>query len=83
MSDRLVPLGCAPDGPQGDELLLSAAKRLVHWVADGRPDDGTMSGPEAAFARLAEAWDRDERPPDLIAELTNSYVEAWSATLQA
>jgi hypothetical protein len=83
VSDRLAPLAAAPNAPQGDELLLSAAKRLVHWVADGQPDDGTMSEPEAAFARLAEAWDRDEHPPDLIAELTNSYIEAWAATLQA
>jgi len=83
VSDRLVPLGCAPDGPQGDQLVLSAAKRLVRWVADGRPDDGPMSGPEAAFARWAEAWDSEERPPDLMTELTDGYVEAWAATLQA
>jgi len=83
VTDRLSPLVAAPDGPRGDELVLSAARRLVHWVADGRPEDGTMSETEVAFARWADAWDSKDHPPELMSELTDRYVEAWTTTLRA
>jgi hypothetical protein len=82
VSERLGPLMAAPDDEQGDELVLAAARRLVAWVAAGRPDDGTMSETEAAFARWADASESKDHPQALMTELTDRYVEAWAATLQ-
>lgn len=81
VTDRLAPLVCAPDGPQGDELVLAAARRLVAWAATGRPDDGTMADVEATFARWAEVQDTKDHSPALISELNERYIEAWTTTL--
>jgi hypothetical protein len=44
VTERLVPLVAAWDGPKGDELVLAASRRLVAWVAAGRPHDVNRPG---------------------------------------
>lgn len=83
VTERLVPLVCAWEGQRGDELVLSAAQRLVAWVADGRPDDDSMLDVEATFARWADVRESKDLSPVVLNELTDRYIEAWATTLQA
>jgi hypothetical protein len=64
-------------------LVLSAAQRLVAWVADGRPDDDSMSDIEVTFARWADVQESKDRSPVGLSEITDRYIEAWATTLQA
>jgi hypothetical protein len=82
VADRLSPLVGAPDGPQGDALVLGASRCLVAWVAAGRTGDRQMSVVEAAFAdwvQLAEDHDADS---EAIVDSLGSYVDAWDAALR-
>jgi len=81
VADRLSPLVNAPDGPQGDALVLGASRRLVAWVAAGRSADGQMSDVEAAFAHWVEIAEEDRAAPEAIMDSLESYVEAWDAAL--
>lgn len=80
--DRLGPLAATGDEQGGDELISAAARRLVGWVAAGRPDDDAMAGVEAAFARWAEVLETRDRSDAELVELTDRYIEAWAATLR-
>lgn len=80
--DRLGPLAATSDEQGGDELISSAARRLVAWAAAGRPDDEAMAGVEAAFARWAEVAEAKDRSDAELVELTDRCIEAWAATLR-
>ena len=69
----------APDGPQGDSLLLGASRRLVAWVAAGRTADEQMSAVEAALAHWVRLAEDDDAAPEAIVDTLESYVEAWHA----
>ena len=82
VADRLSPLVSAPDGPQGDALVLGASRCLVAWVAAGRTADRQVSAVEAAFAdwvQLAEDHDADS---ETLVDSLGSYVDAWDAALR-
>jgi hypothetical protein len=55
----------------------------VAWVADGRPDDDSMSDIEVTFARWADVQESKDRSPVELSEKTDRYIEAWATTLQA
>lgn len=80
VADRLSPLVNAPDGPQGDALVRIASRRLVAWVAGGRPDDAQMSGVEAAFAQWVGISEQDDPEPHAVLHSVEAHVEAWEAT---
>lgn len=80
VADRLSPLVNAPDGPQGDVLVRIASRRLVAWVAAGRPDDEKMSGVEAAFAQYVRITEQDDPEADAVVQSVGAYVDAWEAT---
>ncbi len=82
VADRLSPLMSAPDGPQGDALLLGASRHLVAWVAAGRTADEQMSAVEAAFARWVQVAEDDDAAPGALVESLESYVEAWDAAMR-
>jgi hypothetical protein len=82
VTERLVPLVAAWDGPKGDELVLAAARRLVTWVAAGRPHDHRMAGTEAAFSRWVEVQEAKDRTPQALKERTDAYIEAWDTSLR-
>src|ERR687898_238525 len=77
VSDRLSPLVAAPDGPEGDALVLGASRRLVAWVAGGRTADEQMSAVEAAFARWVQLTEDDDATSEAIMRSLESYVHAW------
>jgi hypothetical protein len=79
VADRLLPLVGAPDGPQGDALVLGASRRLAAWVAGGRAADEQMSAVEAAFARWIQLAEDDDAAPRAIMDSLASYVDAWDA----
>jgi hypothetical protein len=80
--------------PPGDarELVGSAARRLVRWVAAARPRDAAMAATTRAYERLADAM-RDAgrqhpaqarqsaQAPEDVQAAAGAYVEAWRATL--
>ncbi|HKE73164.1 MAG TPA: hypothetical protein VKB57_06095 [Acidimicrobiales bacterium] len=78
--DRLGPLAATTDDQGGDELVRSAARRLVAWVAAGQPDDDDMAGVEAAFARWADVLDARDHSEVELGELTDRCIEAWAVT---
>jgi hypothetical protein len=82
VADRLSPLVSAPDGPQGDALVLKASRRLVAWVAAGRTADEQMSAVEAAFADWVQVAEDDDAVPGALVESLESYAEAWDAALR-
>ena len=82
VADRLSPLMSAPDGPQGDALLLGASRRLVAWVAAGRTADEQMSAVEAAFAHWVQVAEDDDAAPGAVVESLESYAEAWDAAMR-
>jgi hypothetical protein len=82
VADRLSPLINAPDGPQGDALVLGAARRLVAWVAAGRTPGGQMSDVEAAFAHWVAISEKDRAAPEAVMDSLESYVEAWDAAVR-
>src|ERR687891_1831721 len=79
VADRLSPLVSAPDGPQGDALVLGASRRLVAWVAAGRTNDEQLSDVEAAFAHWVQVAEHDDPDADAFANSLESYVDAWDA----
>jgi hypothetical protein len=79
VTDRLSPLVYAPEGPRGDALMVSAAHRLVAWVAAGRVADEQMSGVETAFARWVEVDEDDDPDAQVLMERAASYAAAWDA----
>jgi hypothetical protein len=82
VTERLVRLVAAWDGPKGDELVLAASRRLVAWVAAGRPHDHRVAGIEAAFSRWVDVQEAKDRSPDALKERTDAYIEAWDASLR-
>jgi hypothetical protein len=82
VADRLSPLANAPNGPQGDALVLGASRRLVSWVAGSRPADGQMSDVEAAFTHSVELAEKDRAAPEVIMDSLESHVEAWDAAVR-
>ena len=82
VTERLVPLVAAWDGPTGDELVLAASRRLVAWVAAGRPHDHRMAGTEAAFTRWVDVQEAKDPSPEALKERTDAYIEAWDASLR-
>jgi hypothetical protein len=79
VADRLSPLMHAPNGAQGDALVRAASRRLVAWVAAGRPHDEQVAGVEAAFAQWIEVAEHDSPDPDGLVQVAESYVAAWEA----
>jgi hypothetical protein len=82
VADRLSPLVNAPNGPQGDALVLRASRRLVAWVAAGRPADGHVSDVKAAFAHWVEIAEGERAAPEAIMDGLRSYVEAWDTAVR-
>jgi hypothetical protein len=82
VADRLSPLVNAPNGPQGDALVIGASHRLVAWVAAGRSADGLMSAVETAFARWAQVAEAPDAASEALVDSLESYVGAWDAALQ-
>jgi hypothetical protein len=84
VSDRLSPLvAVAPAGPRGDDLVVAASRRLVAWVAAGRPADDQMAGVEAAFARWVQFAEGDAATPSALVEAAESCVAAWEAVVRS
>src|ERR687891_2605162 len=79
VADRLSPLVSAPDGPQGDALVLGASRRLVAWVAAGRTADEQMSAVEAAFADWVQVAKEDAAVRGALVGRLESSAEAWDA----
>jgi hypothetical protein len=82
VADRLSPLVSAPDGPQGDALVIGASRRLVAWVAAGRGADGQMSAVEGAFARWVQVAEEPDAASEAFVDSLESYVDAWDAALR-
>jgi hypothetical protein len=82
VTDRLSPLVSAPDGPQGDALVLGPARRLVAWVAADRTADERMVAVEAAFARWVPVSEQDDAAPKALAESAESYAAAWEVAVR-
>jgi hypothetical protein len=82
VADRLSPLVSAPDGPQGDALVLGASRCLVAWVAAGRTADRQMSAVEAAFADWIQVAEDHDPDSEAFVDSLGSYVDAWDAALR-
>jgi hypothetical protein len=82
VADRLSPLVSAPDGPQGDALVIGASRRLVAWVAAGRSADGQMSAVEAAFAHWLQVAEEPDVASEALVQSLESYIDAWDAALR-
>ena len=68
----------APDGPQGDALVLGASRRLVAWVAAGRTADEQMSAVEAALAHWVQVAEDDDAAPGALVESLARQVRSTS-----
>jgi hypothetical protein len=82
VADRLSPLVSAPDGLQGDALVIGASRRLVAWVTAGRSADGQMSAVEAAFAHWVQVAEGPDAASQALVDSLESYVDAWDAALR-
>lgn len=78
VADRLSPLVNAPDGSQGDALVIRASRRLVAWVAAGRAA-GQMSAVEAAFAHWVQVAEEPNVASEALVDSLESYIDAWDA----
>jgi hypothetical protein len=81
VADRLSPLVNAPDGSQGDALVIGASRRLVAWVAAGRAA-GQMSAVEAAFAHWVQVAEEPNVASEALVDSLESYIDAWDAALR-
>ncbi|MGH9243337.1 MAG: hypothetical protein ACRD29_03275 [Acidimicrobiales bacterium] len=79
--DRLVPFIGALEGPDGDNFVRRASRRLVGWVAEGRTPSVEMDQLETAFARWVDIREEAERSPDALMESGNKYLESWQVVL--
>jgi len=83
VSERLSPLVVvAPAGPRGDDLVVAVSRRLVAWVAAGRPVDEEMAGVEAAFARWVQVAEDDAVTSSALVAPAESCVAAWEAVVR-
>ena len=62
--------------------MVAASRRLVAWVAAGRPADEQMAGVEAAFARWVQVAEDDAASPSALVEPAESCVAAWEAVVR-
>ena len=83
VQDRLVVCAQGNDPDRG--LVTRVARRLVHWVAEGRPVDPQLAVAEARYATLMEfnkgrprAWKSSRS-----AALEEAYREAWRDALES
>ena len=83
IQDRLVM--CASGSPPDTVLVQQVARRLVHWVPDGRLADPELAATEACYTALidfnkggAQAWKSSHS-----AVLQEAYRAAWRGALEA
>lgn len=82
LADRLSPLALAPDGRAGDARVRAASRRLVRWVAAGRPRDDEVSSIETAFAHYVQTAEDDEASGEAKQAGLEPYVDAWDTVLR-
>ncbi len=84
VQDRLVM--CTSEADQGDTgLVHQVARRLVHWLAEGRPADPRVALTEVDYAKLTEfneggpqAW---KAPHSQV--LQAAYRQAWREAIES